>query len=249
MRALLAPMFWLSFALLAPLLLLQAAWVTRTARRLPAGDGPVDGVVAGAAPPLSVLFVGESPVAGIGCARMDEAVAACTARELARRTGRAVRWHAAGVNGIRIRQTLRYLVEKLPDKRFDFIVGVHGVNDTTGLTTVAEWRRQLAELALRLTERHHGAVFYTQVAPMHLFTGLPQPLRAVIGLRARVLDAALHAHPARGRLFEVLDAAIPLAPQFLADDGYHPSPAGCAAWGRQLGAALAAQFSRQNSGN
>ncbi|MCA1799126.1 MAG: SGNH/GDSL hydrolase family protein [Xanthomonadaceae bacterium] len=242
MRMLLALLFWLSFALLAPLLLLQAAWVTRTARRLPAGDGSVDGTVAGGGAPLSVLFVGESPVAGIGCDRMEQAVAACTARELARLTGRAVRWHAAGVNGLRIRQTLRYLVAKLPDERFDFIVGVHGVNDTTGLSSIAEWRRLLSELALRLTERHRGAVIYTQVAPMHLFTGLPQPLRAVIGLRARVLDMALHAHPDRGHLFEVIDAEFPLDARYLAKDGYHPSPAGCAVWGRQLGAALAARL-------
>lgn len=249
MRTLLAPLFWLSFALLAPVLLLQAAWVTRTARRLPAGDGVVGGTVAGAGAPLSVLFVGESPVAGIGCERMEQSIAACTARELARRTGQPVRWHAAGVNGIRIRQTLRYLVAKLPDERFDFIVAVHGVNDTTGLSGITEWRRLLAELARRLAERHHGVVFHTQVPPMHLFTGLPQPLRAVIGLRARALDAALHAHPERGRLFEVADAEIPLDARSLAEDGYHPSPDGCAVWGRQLGTALAARASQPNSAN
>lgn len=233
-------LFWVSFAVLAPLMIVQALYTSRTARRLPAVDGDVEGTAgAGAGEPLKLLFVGESPVAGIGCERMDQAVAARTAAELSRRIGRPVRWHAAGVNGIRVRQTIDFLLPQLPGERYDLIVGVHGVNDTTGLTTLPEWRAALARLARALREVHGGRVVYTQVAPMHLFTALPQPLRAVIGLRARVLDDALHRHADHGTLFEVVDADMPLEPEYLADDGYHPSPAGCVAWGRALGAALA----------
>lgn len=232
--------FWIAFALLAPVMLLQALWTTRAARRLPAGAGEIEGIVgAGDDEPLSLLFVGESPVAGVGCPRMDQSVAAQTAAELARLTGRRVRWHAAGVNGIRIAPTISWLVPRLPDERFDVIVAVHGVNDTTGLTSVPEWRAQLARLAEALTAQHGGRVYFTQVAPMHLFSAMPQPLRAVIGMRARTLDAALHAHPARGRLFEVVDADVPVEPGFLAEDGYHPSPAGCAVWGQAIARALA----------
>jgi lysophospholipase L1-like esterase len=139
-------------------------------------------------------------------------------------------------------------VPRLPQEPFDFSVAVHGVNDTTGLTTLAEWRRGIAVLSQRLHGAHGGRVVHAQVAPMHLFPALPQPLRAVIGLRARVLDAALHAHPGRGALFEVVDADFTLEPRYLAEDGYHPSPEGCAHWGRALGAALAALV-QPNSAN
>lgn len=237
-----APLFWLSFAVLAPLMLAQAAWTTRHARRLPKAAGAVSGV-AGAAfdgPPASLLFVGESPVAGVGCATMDQSVAAQTALELSRLIQRPVRWHAAGVNGIRIRQTIDRLLPRLPDEQYDYIVGVHGVNDTTGLTMVGEWRQALHTLADELHHRHGGRVFHARLPPVHLFTALPQPLRAVVGLRARVLDQALVDHRHRGGAFEVLGFDYPTDPALLADDGYHPSPAGHALWGKALARLIAA---------
>lgn len=236
-----APLFWLSFAVLAPLMLAQAAWTTRHAQRLPKAGGAIDGV-AGAdydSTPLSLLFVGESPVAGVGCATMEQSVAAQTALELSRLTRRPVRWHAAGVNGIRIRQTIDRLLPRLPQEPFDYIVSVHGVNDTVGLTTVNEWRRHLHTLAAELHRRHGGWVFHSQLPPVHLFTALPQPLRAVVGLRARVLDRALVEHPGRGGTFQVLGFDYPVDPALLAEDGYHPSPAGHALWGKALARLIA----------
>lgn len=227
--------------MLAPFMLLQAAWVSRTALRLPPGDGPIDGVAGdGQGPPLQLLFLGESPVAGVGCRLMSEAVAARTAESLAAATGRPVHWHAAGVNGIRIRQTIEWIVPRLPERRFDLIVAVHGVNDTTGLTSVSEWRRRVSVLTDELKNRHGGRIFHAQVAPMHLFSALPQPLRAVLGLRARILDEALRTHPRCGRDFEHVAVEFPIAPEMLAEDGYHPSALGHALWGERLGAILAA---------
>lgn len=237
-----APLFWLSFAVLAPLMLAQAAWTTRHAQRLPKASGAIDGVTGAEfdGPPLSLLFVGESPVAGVGCATMDQAVAAQTAAALARLTQRPVRWHAAGVNGIRIRQTIDGVLPRLPLQRFDYVVGVHGVNDTVGLTSIPEWRAHLRTLARELHDRHGGRVFHSALPPMHLFSALPQPLRAVVGLRARILDRALADHPARGRDFEVLGFDYPTDPDLLASDGYHPSPAGHALWGQALARLIAA---------
>lgn len=230
--------FWLMFAVLAPLLLVQSAWSRLRSPRLPPASGPVEGTAAGEDLPLRLLFVGESPVAGVGVAGMEESIAAQTARELAHRIGRSVYWRAAGVNGIRIGQASRQLLPNLPDERFDAVIAVFGVNDTTGLTPVTAWRQSLAGLSVRLRERHGGRVFFTQVAPMHRFTALPQPLRAVIGLRARILDLVLHEHITRGERFEAIDAEVPFERQYLAEDGYHPSAAGCAAWGRQIASFL-----------
>lgn len=173
-------------------------------------------------------------MAGVGVATMDRSVAAQTAQHLAKLTGRPVHWHAAGVNGIRIGQALESLLPRLPDERFDAVVAVHGVNDTTALTALAAWRELLARLADALHQRHAARVYFTQMPPMHLFTALPQPLRAVIGLRAKILDEVMHAHPHRGERFEVIDADFPLEPGYLAADGYHPSAAGVAAWSRQI---------------
>src|SRR5690606_36716883 len=113
--------FWLLFAALAPLMLLQALWVSRRAIRMPAGEGPIEGTVGdGPGRPTRVVFVSDSPVAGIGCHLMNESVAAQTAGELSRLIEAPVHWHAAGVIGIRIPQTVAWLVPNFPQRAYDF---------------------------------------------------------------------------------------------------------------------------------
>jgi lysophospholipase L1-like esterase len=74
---------------------------------------------------------------------------------------------------------------------------------------------------------------------MHAFPALPQPLRGVLGARARLLDAALARLPSR--LVDVAHVPIPVdaTPELFCGDGFHPSEAGYAAIGERLGEAVA----------
>src|SRR3712207_2884569 len=81
---------------LLPLLFVQGKGVRRRTPRLPDAAGPVEGTVPGAEPAVRLVVIGESTVAGIGAATHQTALTGCVAAALARRTGRAVRWRAAG---------------------------------------------------------------------------------------------------------------------------------------------------------
>jgi lysophospholipase L1-like esterase len=76
------------------------------------------------------------------------------------------------------------------------------------------------------------------------FPALPHPLRGVLGLRARLLEAALH------RLARGTDGAVhvPLPAlagnHFFCEDRFHPSEEGYAVWGRAMGRAAAAALPR-----
>jgi lysophospholipase L1-like esterase len=107
------------------------------------------------------------------------------------------------------------------------------VNDTTHFTSLARWRRELLAIVGALRRRCSGPIVLAGVPPLGRFTALPQPLRAWLGLRARILDAAL-------REAIAADADVchlptpPLEPRHLARDGYHPSADGAAAWAQLL---------------
>jgi lysophospholipase L1-like esterase len=224
---------------LLPLLFVQGKGVRRRTPRFPDAAGPAEGTVAGAEPALRLLVIGESTVAGIGAATHQTALTGCVAAALARRTGRAVRWRAAGRSGADARQAAE-LVATLPDEPADAVVISLGVNDTLRFRPTALWAADVARLIDSVRARVGPApVVLSPVPPMHAFPALPQPLRAVLGARARLLDAALARLPSR--LADVAHVPIPVdaTPELFCGDGFHPSEAGYAAIGERLGEAVA----------
>lgn len=203
-----------------------------------AGHGPV----AGAAEPLRLLVLGESTVAGCGIARQEDALGAHTARALADRLRRTVHWAAIGRIGVTARQTARELEEPVASApRADLLVVALGVNDVMGQTSAAAFVRDMASV-VGMVRRHHGPVpaVLAGVPPVGSFPALPQPLRALLGLRAWWLDRAL----ARSAAGDPRVAHVPMgvrgeARALFADDGFHPSAAGDAVWAAALAAAAA----------
>ncbi|AJD47358.1 GDSL-like lipase/acylhydrolase domain protein [Isoalcanivorax pacificus W11-5] len=226
--------FWLLFALLAPWLLYQARRTRRDTPRLPEADGPQQATRGTGEPALRLLIIGESPVAGVGVTHQHDGLGPAIATPLSHHTGRAVHWHCHGTNGLRLHGLL---AQPLPadDTAPDLILVMMGVNDTTALTPLRRWRADLHALIRTLTP--HASVCFTPVPPMSRFTALPQPLRYVIGLRARQLDQALQ-DVCRDTGCPYLPYGDLAHPDLLARDGYHPSATGY----QLMGASLAGQL-------
>jgi lysophospholipase L1-like esterase len=230
MRALL----WAVTGLLGfPLLVVQGRWARMRTPRLPEANGATTGT-AGEGPVLRLAVIGESPVAGVGVATYEDALAAQLARCLASGLGRKVEWIALGENGADAAGVIGRLLPKL--RPCDYALIVMGVNDTTHFTRLSRWRAHMAQLIAGVKRVCTGPVLVAGVPPMHLFTALPQPLRWWIGLRAQILDADLR------RVATAADAAYCAVPALLesahlASDGYHPSAQGCAQWAEHIASA------------
>lgn len=222
--------------LLAPALAVQGKRVRRTTPRLPDATGPADGSV-GRGEPLDLLVLGESTVAGVGARDHEEALTGQIGAALAARSGRSVHWRAVGRSGADARAVHTHLLDTACDRPADLVVVALGVNDTIGLHSATRYRGDLLRLVTALRTRLGAPpVLLAGVPPMGGFPTLPQPLRYVLGLRSRVLDAAaaeLAALP--GVTHSPLPPALLAADSFAAD-GFHPGPAGYRAWGEQLAA-------------
>ncbi|MFN0123487.1 MAG: SGNH/GDSL hydrolase family protein [Blastocatellia bacterium] len=230
-----APGVWL----LSPLLLAQGLWVRRRTPRLPGAAGPDTGEITGAAdtagPPLRLLVIGESTVAGVGARRHEEALTGQLARELHTRLRRPVRWRACGKNGVTAARTRTELVPQLPVETTDILVIALGVNDTLSRHGPARWTADLRALSNALREKTSPALLVLSgVPPMQAFPALPQPLRAFLGMRAAGLDQALR------ELVAEIPGAIH-APftftgddTFFCEDRFHPSVKGYQRWGEHL---------------
>lgn len=109
------------------------------------------------------------------------------------------------------------------------------VNDITGLTTIRKWRRNLALLLSELQAHSPNAVIAVAgMPPLHAFPLLPQPLRAVFGMRARIFDkvAIKVINGYRNAIHVPLD--FEPDPEKFAPDGYHPSEESYVEFGRYM---------------
>ncbi len=221
-----------------PFLIAQGRHTRRVTPRLPEADGPVEGVAGTtqSGQPLSLLTVGESPVAGVGVRTHEEAITGQLAQALALRAKRPVAWRACGKNGVTAREAIESVLPAIPEQCFDIVLVAFGVNDTTAFRPVSHWRRDMREVLHTLEQRcRPGVVLLSGVPPIAHFPALPQPLRWVMGLKAGVLDLAVRELAAEQRHFRYVPLALDTGDKsMMASDGYHPSAKGCAAWAELL---------------
>jgi lysophospholipase L1-like esterase len=228
---------------LGPVIAAQGAQVRRAMPQLPGAAGPTTGRCAGLEPALQLLTLGESTVAGVGAASHAEALTGQVAVALAERLGRGVTWRACGQTGITASATRRTLVPALPAAPLDVVLVALGVNDTLRFRSPARWRADLTALIAALRERVGPTpVFLAAVPPMGAFPSLPQPLRAVLGLRAHLLDQTTAELAPRLSAVTHVPVTLPATPELFAADGFHPGPAGYQRWGAFLAARIVDQL-------
>jgi lysophospholipase L1-like esterase len=226
---------------LAPLLLWQGRRVRRDTPKLPEAAGARHGV-AGAdrlGRPLRLLILGDSSAAGVGAAVQDEALSGRLVERLAPALQRPLAWRLLARTGTTTREALDLLEGAAPEP-FDVAVVALGVNDATALRPLARWLADVERLHGALHARHRlRRVLWSGLPPMHRFPALPQPLRGVMGLHARAMDAALGrwcaARPAGVR---PRATHVPLPsmrdPALVASDGFHPGPGAYRVWADAL---------------
>ncbi|MDA0563095.1 GDSL-type esterase/lipase family protein [Streptomonospora sp. S1-112] len=177
---------------------------------------------------------------------MAEGVPGRTAAELAAATGRAVEWRATARSGADAARVAGPLLAAAAEEagtswRPDLVLVVVGVNDVTRMTSGRAFARTAAAIAAGARAHWPGAaVLFSAVPPLDLFPALPWPLRPLLGLRSRHLDARLRAVAARvpGAGHAAFPRAALSGAGVFAADGFHPGAEGYRRWAVHLAARL-----------
>ncbi len=216
-------LFWSCLPFVVP----QALWVRKTAPRFADAAGPrigCTGASDGAGPERQLVAVGDSIIAGVGAATLDEALVGRLAGALAERLATAIRWEAIGRTGTTSEQLLAKLPMELPDRPADFVLLNVGVNDLTRITTTRRFLANVRRLYDLLRSRYPDAlVAINGLPPLGLFPLLPQPLRAVLGLRAAIFNRELSRAVADMPAAVFVPVEFDAEPDSFAEDGFHPS--------------------------
>jgi lysophospholipase L1-like esterase len=229
-------LFWTMLPLMAP----QALWVRRTAPRFADAAGPAFGSV-GTGRPMHLVAVGDSIIAGVGAPTLDDALVGQTARALAEKLSAEFHWQALGRTGERSAGLVSDRLATLPDVDADYVIVSMGVNDVTGLSTRRHYAQNMRRTLRGLRLRYPRArIAVAGLPPMDMFPVLPQPLRAFLGMRARMLSKTLKTVIAGQSGTVFVPIAIEFSPDRLSEDGFHPSPLGYRDYGEAMAQALAA---------
>lgn len=215
--------------------LVQGLWLKWRAPRFGAAAGPKSGLIAvdESSDALRFLALGDSVIAGVGLAKLSDAMAVQCALAISRQLRRSVHWQLQGENGARaaeIQQRCPDLAEFAPQ----IILISVGVNNVTSMQSIRQWRTELQALTRHLQQgAPHAHQIYLGVPPMAQFPLLTGVLRRVLGERATRFDIAMQEMLAPLPYALHVPISAPAADGF-ADDGYHPSSASCQIFAAQL---------------
>jgi len=192
-----------------------------------------------------LLAIGDSIIAGVGADTVADALPGQVAEELARLLDCEIFWSAYGFIGATSSTVRQDLLPRLPSQPFDAIVLSVGVNDVTSLRTIRQWSEDLGCLLSELRAHYPDAVIaLVGIPPMATFPLLPQPLRSVMGIRAKTLDDAAKAEASKRDKVLHVPIDIEPGPVTFSADGFHPSTASY----RELGQGIAEAISPMLSG-
>ncbi|MBX3579081.1 MAG: SGNH/GDSL hydrolase family protein [Rhizobiaceae bacterium] len=218
-----------------PVYVWQGVGVRRRTERMVPATGPVMHRLDGTAPEIALLVLGDSSAASVGVETTDSGVAANLAALLHERTGRAVRWRAAGFNSATSGQMRDHVVPNLAPEPWTHIVLSVGTNDMKNFHTVGRFKKEFGGLLYAVRAKWPEArLVWSPVVDMKRVPALPAALASILEIRAGLINAMGE------RLCRERGAAaatrLPITdPRAgFSTDGFHASAAGYRAWAEHL---------------
>ena len=219
--------FWTFFPFVIP----QALKVKKSAPRFADAIGGDEGVF-GKGESVKVLGIGDSIIAGVGTSHISKSWLGQTCKYLNDQMNTKIKWQKFSETGAKLAKINQSLLSRINNSSYDIILISVGVNDVTGLTHLSKWKAQLHFMLTTLKQQSPDSLIaISGIPPMHVFPLLPQPLRFLLGLRAKLFDEAIHKVVKEYEKVIHIPIEIDLNPKNFSDDGYHPSEYGCQKWG------------------
>ncbi|PIE48025.1 MAG: hypothetical protein CSA42_00770 [Gammaproteobacteria bacterium] len=257
--------------LFAPLLWQQGKRVKKDTPSLPEPTGDRHGIVA-----LSnsndktdkhkvyrLMVVGDSSAAGVGVDTQDEALTQQLVANLTQQTDFCqnythIDWQLHATTGHTSFDVLRRLYVLTPSpKPIDLMVIIVGINDTTSMLSLKNWKTNIQEIITVAQLKHRPkSIIFSALPPIRYFPALPVPLNRLIGDKAEQLDSALaeictdfnNVHYTSFNLpFDLTKRQFTFRAnkqpdtniaKYFAIDGFHPSGLTYQYWAKQLAEAI-----------
>lgn len=159
--------------------------------RLPEPDGerlfesPAFGQEGG----INVIVLGDSAAAGVGATHQQHALSGLLYSALSNiGSARVVLKAKTGYTS----EDVLNMLQTAAAEKFNVALISVGVNDVTHFTSLRRWQQQCQQIQALLARKFQcNLIIFSELPPIHLFPAIVQPLRWVLGLRAKLFNQAL----------------------------------------------------------
>lgn len=189
--------------------------------------------------PTELWVLGDSASDGFGLSRAADAFPRHVATALAASTSRRVSLTSLGRDGARIADVGAQQAPLLRPS-VDVVALLVGANDVFGRRSAGQVDADTTAMLAAVAEASHGAAIVVAGCPdFGRAPGFPQPLRALLGWRSRVVARAMAAACARAGV-PFVDLVAGTTSDLFGADGVHPSREGSIAAAEAVVAAVLA---------
>jgi lysophospholipase L1-like esterase len=217
-----------------PLLVFQGKQVRKRALKLPEAMGERNGSSEiSSNHPLSILIIGDSSAAGVGVSDQQSALLGQLVSILEQQFN--LSWRLLAKTGAKTQDLIPMLQNEKLANTYDIIITSLGVNDVTSLQRTKHWlneQNKLHQYCFDTLKAKH--IIINGMPPMHRFPLLPQPLRWVIGSRAKAFDRLQAKQISQFSNKSYEPVAFELDESAMASDGFHPGELIYKEWGLSL---------------
>lgn len=234
---------------LLPLMYLQGRRIRAKVPDLPEATGPAGSSghpSSPGSPPLNLVAVGESTVAGVGVATHDQGLTGHFARRLSTLTQRPVDWNVFARSGYTAGRAASGLIPRIPQRPTDLVLLGLGGNDAFALRSPERFVQDMRS-AVEAVRQRLGPVpiLIASLPPIGDFPAFPWLIRRVMGGLIGLYCEQLHAAVAQWPGVEFCEERVTFAswiekyPSELRvedffSDGVHPSEITYQSWGDDL---------------
>jgi len=140
----------------------------------------------------SILFIGESTMAGVGIAEHQEGFAGTLAKELSSRLKIKISWKVNAKSGFTAKQVTRFIVPEIEENHYDLIIVGLGGNDAFTIRNPNKWIRHIKELIAHLNQKFDEApIAFLNLPPIKEFPAFSPLMKLTLGNLVLILNEAL----------------------------------------------------------
>ena len=217
--------------LLLPILLLLGYLVWRKAIELPEARGQRHGKF-GYGGALSILFVGDSSACGVGVGRLEDSLSGCLLEQIGDKY--CCSWSIVAKSAITT-SVLIELTKSQAASQFQAAVISIGINDINSGKHVETWLSEISEFRSILVQKFRvEKLIFSGIPPVRHLRQVPNPLRYLLSLKANIFEQALQDFCKENSDCFFVDIDLPVNPQTIASDGFHPNQVFYAAWAARI---------------
>ncbi len=231
---------------LLPILVFQGKKIRKKVPKLPEAKSPEGFVDLGFDETTTVLFLGESTVAGVGVSTHEQGFAGSASRELGRLYHQNIKWKVVARSGYTVRMVRRKLMRHIGDFEPNLIILGLGGNDAFKLHSPWKWRFEISKLIRALKSVYpEASIAFTNMPPIKEFPAFTKSIKFVVGNLVEILGIELDTILREFKNVVYFSTVLELkdwihllvndqTPEDFFSDGVHPSKLTYQIWGKEF---------------